>query len=88
MDVTQIAAEADKLEKENRWREAYNYLKEYVDSAEDPELVWRIIRAYYRVGKYLARDKQEREEVARKGEELFARALAINDKNHRLHQVS
>lgn len=81
MEVADIVAEADKLQSSNKWRDAYEYLKPYSDTAEDPELLWRLLRSCYRIGKYLARDKQERDAVAEKGLEIMERALA-KDSNH------
>lgn len=81
MEAADIIAESDRLQNSNKWRDAYEYLKPYSDTTEDPELLWRLIRSYYRIGKHLARDKQEKAAVADKGLEISERALA-KDSNH------
>lgn len=86
MDVGKITAEADNLHTSNRWRECYDYLKSYADST-DVELLWRLIRAYYFVGKHLARSKEEAKEIATKGQEIADRALGINDNHFNVHRV-
>lgn len=90
MDVAAISmkAEVDRLEEENLWREAYDYVRPYADTTEDLDLMWRLIRAYYRVGKYLPRDKQESLEVAKKGMEISDRALRIDENHFNVHRVS
>ena len=81
MASAEIIAEADRLQSSNKWRDAYEYLKPYSDTTEDPELLWRLLRSYYRIGKHLARDHQERDAVAEKGLEILKRALD-KDSNH------
>lgn len=87
MDVAAVIAEVDRLQLSNKWREAYDYIKPYADAATDPELMWRIIRAYYRVGKHLARDKQEKDEVAKKASEVSERAIKINQNSFDVQKV-
>lgn len=86
-DITAVTAEADRLQRNSQWREAYEYLKPYTEEARDPELLWRLIRSYYRVGKHLARNKKESEDAAKIGMELSERGLAIDDKNFELLKV-
>ena len=87
MDVATITAEADKLHSSNQWRECYDYLKGHADGTEDVELLWRLIRAYYFVGKYLAKSTEEAKEIATKGQEISDRALKINENHFNVQRV-
>lgn len=88
MDVPAIIARVDELHKDNKWREVYEYVKEYADEASDPDLLWRILRAYYRVGKHLAKDKQEQTDIAAKAESLSEKALKLCPDNFHFHKVA
>lgn len=83
-----MTEEVDRLQRSNQWREAYDYVKEYGETATDPELLWRVIRACYYVGKHLSRDKQESQAIATKGLEVSDRALKIDNNHFNLHRVS
>lgn len=72
-----LTTRVDELERSNRWRESYEMLKPHAADTRDPELMWRVLRANYRVGKYLAKDKQERDVVAQEGLQVSQRALQI-----------
>ncbi len=86
MDVPAIIARADELNKANQWKEEYEYVCAYFQEVRDVELIWRIIRAYYRVGKHhLVKDVAE---VARSGMGLYERALEINENNCNIQKVS
>jgi protein-disulfide isomerase-like protein with CxxC motif len=86
-EVAALCAEADKLERASKWREAYDMLKPHAGGARDPELLWRIVRAYYRMGKYLTKDKHERDLIAEEGMALSERALQIDPNNFNVQKV-
>ena len=88
MDVAAIVKEADRLQTSNKWREAYDYLRPHAAEAVDPEVLWRLLRSYYRIGKYLARDKQERDQVAEDGLQLYERALKRDENHFNVQKVS
>ena len=87
-DQVDLAAKADELERSNRWREGYELLKPHALTTGDPELMWRALRTYYRVGKYLAKDKQEREEVSQEGLQVSERALQVAADHFNIQKVS
>ena len=88
MDVLALNNMLDECYKTNKWREGYDRIKEYEDKATDPELLWRMIRSYYQVGKYMPRDKNEAEFLATKGLEISDRALKINGNHFNIRRVS
>ena len=88
MDAAAIKAKADELQKTNKWREAYEYLEPYADEATDPEVLWRVSRSFYRMGKFLARNNEERDQIARKAQLISERALQLDEKNYNVQKVS
>lgn len=88
MDVAAIKAKADELQRTNKWKEAYEYLEPYADEATDPEVLWRVIRSFYRMGKYLARNNEERDQIARKAQQVSERALQQHENNYNVQKVS
>lgn len=87
MDVVAITAELDSMEKNSKWREACEYVKPFVMEAVDPGVLWRLLRVYYRVGKFVADSKQEREEVAEQGMKLYDRAIELAGTNFDVQKV-
>lgn len=83
-----IIVEVDQLHSTNQWRECYEYVRRFADSSEDAELLWRIVRSYYYVGKHMARDRDERDTVAKNGLEINQRALRLHDSHFALQKVS
>lgn len=84
----EIAAEADRLHYGGGWRDAYEYLKPHCDSSTDPEVLWRLLRSFYRVGKFLAKDQQEIEYLAQKGHDIMERALKLHENNFHIQKVT
>ena len=86
MDLSEVIKKADELNDDKKHREAYELLKPYVDTAEDPELLWRLIRVYNRVGMHAAKDEQEKKDLAKKVQEISERTMKAHDDNfHVLH---
>ena len=84
----ELVAEADRLNRSGEWREAYEYLKPHCDDSTDPEVLWRLLRAFYRVGKFLAKDKQEKEYIMQKGVEIMESALKLHENDFNVQKVS
>ena len=80
--------EVDKLQTSGKWSEAYDLLKSHTES-EDPELLWRLIRSYYRMGKYVMKDnKPVRDSMAKKGTELVNRAANKYPEHFEIRRVN
>ena len=77
---------ADKLYDEHKFREVLDYLTQYSDT-QDQELLWRLIRAYYRVGQQSS-DQQENKRLADEATKLSERALAINSEHFFCQKVN
>ena len=75
MDSKELCDRSDELQRGDKWREAYDILKDYGDT-DDVELLWRLIRSYYRVGKFLAQSTAERDEMALKGNAAVEKAAS------------
>ena len=86
--TAEIVAEADRLHESNKWREAYEYLKPHCDETTDPEVLWRLLRAFYRVGKHLTQNKQETEYIMQKGLEIMERSLKLHEKDFNIQKVN
>ena len=86
MNSSGMCAQSDKLYETNKWKEDYEVLKSYADT-EDSELLWRLIRSHYRVGKYLTKNKQIKDEIARIGEEIVERATRMHPNNFFIRKV-
>ncbi len=87
MASTEIVAEADRLHYSNQWRDAYEYLKPHCDELTDPEILWRLLRAYYRVGKHLAKNKEEKDYISQKGLQILERAVSDNENDFNVQKV-
>ena len=85
-DVQAIVQHADKLYEERKWHEALEYLEQYADTKE-LDLLWRLMRINYRVGKHITADRKVAERMAARGMELSERALKISDKHFLCQKV-
>lgn len=90
-DLAVYLKSVDEQYKAGQWRENLENLDSYVEShkeaLEEPEILWRIVRIYYKIGKYLPRDQKESEELSRKGYEYSEKSLKIDDKNFSCRKV-
>jgi len=84
--VSTIGQHADKLYADNKWHEALEYLEHHADT-ENPDLLWRLMRINYRVGKHMTADRKVAEQMAAHAMELSDRALRINDKHFLCQKV-
>ena len=83
---------SDKLYVDRRWAELLDYLSGLLDAGLDPELLWRLLRCAYRLGKQTleARDAKAAERVADDAMELAEKGLAgdVGRHGYQLHKVS
>ena len=86
MDSKETCARADELQHGDKWREAYDFLKEFEDT-DDVELLWRLIRSYYRVGKFLAASTNERNEMAKKGQAAVEKGSRLFPEHFEIRKV-
>lgn len=84
--MSTIGQHADKLYADNKWHEALEYLEQHADT-ENPDLLWRLMRINYRVGKHMTADRKVAEQIAAHAMELSERALKINDKHFLCQKV-
>lgn len=57
-DLQALLIQSDKLYEANKFREAFDILNKFADS-EDPEVLWRLLRVYYRMGTQEAASTEE-----------------------------
>ena len=81
-----IVQHADKLYEDRKWHEALEYLEQYGET-EELDLLWRLMRINYRVGKHITPDRKAAERMAARGMELSERALKISDKHFLCQKV-
>lgn len=81
-----IMQRADKLFEDRKWHEALEYLEQYGET-EELDLLWRLMRINYRVGKHITPDLKAAERMAARGMELSERALKISDKHFLCQKV-
>ena len=66
----------------------YEYLSSFVETLQDPDILWRFGRACGVMYKFLANDKQSRIKVVQRGLDALECALKINDKSSHILHVS
>ena len=83
---------SDRLYVDRQWAKLLDYLRGLLDGALDPELLWRLLRCAYRLGKQAldAGDTKAAERVADDAMELAEKGLAGDGGRHdyQLHKVS
>ena len=88
-DLQTVFDQTDVLYTENKWKEAFDILSPYADNdPSDVELLWRLVRVFYRISKFFSKDKEEMVSLAKKGLELSKKALTIDDKHFQCQKVS
>ncbi len=70
---------SDSLFEERKLTESFDLLAPYADGgSNDPELLWRVVRMYFRKYKEAqSRDKKEAEQLAQKGFEISKKAVGL-----------
>ena len=77
-DVQKLMQKADELYSQQQFREAMDLLEPFSLESEDVELLWRVMRLCFRLGK-AAKDKSEANALAEKAYRLSERGLKINE---------
>ena len=85
-DVESICKHVDQLYKENKWREALDYLQQFSDT-EDSELLWRLIRLNNRIGRQGTSDRNEAKKFAEAANHFSEKALALHESNFQCIKV-
>ncbi len=88
-DIKEVLERSDSLFKERKLTESFDLLAPYADgSSDDPELLWRVVRMYFRKCKEAqSKDKKEVEQLAKKGFEISKKALALGSGIAKCNQV-
>ena len=86
-DVPALLQQADELYSQGKYEEALNLLEPQSAESEDTELLWRLLRIYYRLGKGAKDDKTRAETLAKKAYDLSQRGLKINENSFGIQKV-
>lgn len=77
-DAEQLMVQVDQLYGEQKYKEALDLLEPQVGESQDVELLWRVMRLYFRLGK-ASPDKSQADALAEKAYHLSERGLKINE---------
>ena len=80
-------AEAEKIYNENNFKGVYEYLYKLKDS-EDPEILWRLVRAIKDRSDMKDIDKNKRKEMIMEGYDIAEKALKLGEDIFACHKVS
>ena len=80
-------AEAEKIYNENDFKGVYEYLYKLKDS-EDPEILWRLVRAIKDRSDMKDVDKNKRKEMIIEGYDIAEKALKLGEDIFACHKVS
>ena len=83
--LPQILQHVDRLYEENQMQEALAYL-ESLAHWEEGEVLWRLARLCYKVGKYYASSQEEARKLAEQGLVYAERSVAASSKNFACHK--
>ena len=78
VDVPALKQKADELYGQLKYKEALDLLEPHSAECEDVDLLWRVMRLYYRLGK-VATDKSEIDSLAKKAYDISEMGLKINE---------
>ena len=87
VDMHAVLQRTEQLYHENKFREAFEILEKYRES-DDPDVLWQVVRIYYRIGKHETPDQTEAKKIADTAMEIAEKALKINDKHFLCQKVS
>lgn len=82
-----LLQQADELYSQQKYREALDLLEPESAESEDTNLLWRVMRLYYRLG-IAAADETTAGELAKKAYEMSERGLKINENSFGIQKVS
>ena len=87
--MADVIQKADELNANSeRWRELLDFLVEGKHTETDnPDMLWRVVRAYYRVSKFKAKDSHESLTLAESALRVVERALTIDPNHFLIHKV-
>lgn len=85
-DGPSLLQQADELYSQQKYREALELLEPECAESEDTNLLWRVMRLYYRLGK-AADDETTAGEFAKKAYEISERGLKINENSFGIQKV-
>ena len=80
-------AEAEKIYNENDFKGVYEYLYKLKDS-EDPEILWRLVRAIKDRSDMKDIDKNKRKEMIMEGYDIAEKTLKLGEGIFACHKVS
>ena len=80
-------AEAEKIYNENDFKGVYEYLYKLKDS-EDPEILWRLVRAIKDRSDMKDIDKNKRKEMIMEGYDIAEKALKLGEDIFACHKVT
>ena len=83
--LPQILQHVDRLYEENQMQEALAYL-EPLAHWEEGEVLWRLARLCYKVGKYYASSQDEARRLAERGLVYAERSVSASSKNFACHK--
>ena len=89
-DQAAVLKYSDQLYRNRNWKELLDYLQSTSGSTNDPDLLWRLVRCAYRLGKqtFQAGDPKEAERIVDMAMEHAQKGLAQHERHYYLHKVS
>lgn len=86
-DGSSLLRQADELYSQQKYREALELLEPESAESEDAELLWRMMRLYYRLGSAAKDDQTKAGELAKKAYEISERGLEIDENSFGIQKV-
>lgn len=88
-DQAAVLKYSDQLYYDRNWKELLDYLRSTYEATNDPEVLWRLLRCSYRLGKQTlqAGDSKEAERIADMAIEQSQKGLAQHDRHYYLQKV-
>ena len=87
-DSPSLLRQADELYSQQKYREAIELLEaESAGQSEEADLLWRVMRLYYRLGKEAKDDQTKAGEFAKKAYETSERGLKVNENSFGIQKV-
>ena len=86
-DSPSLLQQADELYRQQKYREALDLLEPEAAESEDTELLWRVMRLYFRLGKEAKDDEAKAGELAKKAYETSERGLKVNENSFGIQKV-
>ena len=87
-DGPSLLQQADELYRQQKYREALDLLEPESAESEDAELLWRVMRLYFRLGKDAKDDEAKAGELAKKAYETSERGLKVKENSFGIQKVN